>query len=375
MKILHVIDSAGLYGAETMLLHLMTEQLGMGLDPLLVSIGLPTDQEKPLEIEARRRGLQVIPFRMRSGPNWVGAFSILQIAHQKHVDVLHSHGYKGNILFGLVSRAVRRLPMISTLHGWTSVTGLSRMRLYEWLEILSLRLVDRVVVVNETMRQIPRVKTLSSEKLEVIENGIPFEPSETTWEVRPEIQYFSASRFTFLAIGRLSPEKNFGTLLQAMADVAVGNDARLVILGEGEQRLYLEEKVRELGLGNRVLMPGFVAEAKEYLPLFDAFVISSLTEGLPMVLLEAMAAGIPIVATRVGGIPEVLEDGLGGELINAGDRDALKRAMVSIINDAQLTKERAIWAAKRVRERYSSRTMAEKYMRQYLKLTNEPVAK
>lgn len=364
MKILHIIDSGGLYGAETVLLHLMAEQVRMGLQPILASIGAPGISEKPLEVETRQRGFAVIPFRMRSGPNWAGALSILRYARQEQINVLHSHGYKGNILFGLLPKGIRGLPLVSTLHGWTSVSGLSRLRLYEWLETISLRFVDRVVLVNEAMRTHPRLVGLSSKKLTVVENGI--QEKRESGVLQPAIREFCRRRYTIGAIGRLSPEKGFDILLDTLADLlAADNDIQLVILGEGQQRSRLEEKVRKLQLEDRVLLPGFIAEAQNYLPLFNAFVISSLTEGLPMVLLEAMAAGTPIAATSVGGIPQALGEGQGGCLVKAGEVESLKQAMMSIMRDVQTAEKRAAWAARCVREKYSCHAMAEKYRNIY----------
>lgn len=366
MKILHVIDSGGLYGAETMLLHLMTEQLSMGLFPILASIGAPDEKEKPLEMEARQRGLAVVSFRMRSGPNWVGALTILRYARQEKIDVLHSHGYKGNILFGPLPQFIRDLPMVTTLHGWTSLGGFCRMRLYELAECISFHFVDCIVLVNEAMRTSPPLKNLPSEKLAVVENGIPLETNKKGSRLCTKLVEFTRKRFTFLAIGRLSPEKGFDILLEALTLVtATGIDVQLVIFGEGEERSQLEEKIHSLQLENRVLLPGFLAEVKDYLPLFDAFVLPSLTEGLPMVLLEAMAAGIPIVASRVGGIPKALDEGRGGILVSASDSDNLHRAMLSICTDISAARERAVWASRCVRERYNSRTMAKKYSQIY----------
>ena len=139
MKILHIIDSGGLYGAEVMLLNLMGEQVALGLTPILVSIGDPGVAEKPLEAEAKRRGLRVEMFRMRPGPNILGAFEIMRFARGERAELLHSHGYKGNILFGFLPRFVRRMPMVTTLHGWTWSGGMTRMLLYEWLDSQSPR--------------------------------------------------------------------------------------------------------------------------------------------------------------------------------------------------------------------------------------------
>jgi len=149
LKILHIIDSGGLYGAEIMLLHLIDEQKKLGLKPVLLSIGRKGIAEKPIEIEASKREIEVHKFRMRSGPNIVWAIKILLFAQKNAFDLMHSHGYKGNILFGFMPKPVRKLPLISTLHGWTSTTGFSKMRVYLWLDSLSLRFIDAVVLVNK----------------------------------------------------------------------------------------------------------------------------------------------------------------------------------------------------------------------------------
>src|SRR3989337_2476449 len=118
MKVLHIIDSGGLYGAEVMLLNLVQEQLRLGLDPVICSIGEKRFFEKPLESEGLKRGFKIKKFRMRAGPNLLGAYKILRFAHIGKFDLMHTHGYKGNILFGLLLRGLRKIPLVSTLHGW-----------------------------------------------------------------------------------------------------------------------------------------------------------------------------------------------------------------------------------------------------------------
>jgi hypothetical protein len=116
MKILHIIDSGGLYGAEVMLLNLVAEQIKLGLDPTIASIGEKHIGEKPLETEALKRGFKLRKFSMYPGPNYPGALKILRFAHGAGIHILHSHGYKGNILFGLMPRKIRNLPLIATIH-------------------------------------------------------------------------------------------------------------------------------------------------------------------------------------------------------------------------------------------------------------------
>lgn len=368
MKVLHIIDSGGLYGAEVMLLNLMQEQVWMGIEPILASIGDPAVGEKKIEQEAYRLGLRCKTFRFRPGPNVPGAFNILRFAWQEKIDILHSHGYKGNILFGFLPKQVRRMPMISTVHGWTWTGGVSRMLIYERLDALALRRIERVVLVNGAMLSNSRLQGSIRRRLSVIENGITSEEpsSESGIEADPLIRAFCESGTTIGALGRLSREKGFDLLIDAVASLlAEGRDIRLVILGEGDQRPVLEEQVRRLGIGERVLMPGYRPHGQLYLPYFHLFAISSLTEGLPMVLLEAMRAVVPIVATRVGGIPDVLQGGKCGLLMESGSQEALVLGIRDAINNRQEALQRASAARERVLDTYSSRAMAEKYQEIY----------
>jgi glycosyltransferase involved in cell wall biosynthesis len=371
MKILHIIDSGGLYGAEVMLLNLVAEQIKQGLTPLIASIGDHYCGVKPLETEARRRGLQIETFRMRPGPNFAGAFKVLRFARREGVDILHSHGYKPNILFGLMPKGLRRIPMVATLHGWICTGGCDRMRLYECLDRLSLRFIDRVVVVTEAMCAKVKVKNLC-----VVNNGIPINESDTSNKVGdkkcqmdPKLLDFCQGGFTIGAIGRLSPEKGYDILLKAVKEVAETNpEVRLVILGEGDERFALEEQVKRLGLEQRVLMPGYVENARLSLPLFRMFALSSLTEGLPIVILEAMQAGVPIVATKVGGIADVLENGTTGILVDPSDPVAFAEALRKMINEPSLLSRFAENGKKTVHEKYSSSKMTFNYLAVYNQL-------
>ena len=365
MRILHVIDSGGLYGAENMLLTLTAEQLQMGIRPVIASIGLPGELEKPLENEARRRGVEVQAFRMRPGPNLFGALRILRFAKRRDVKLLHAHGYKANILFGLLLSGVRRLPMVSTVHGWTGIGRSGRMRLYEWLDAHSLKCVDRVVLVDSAMAACSHLQLIRDRCL-VVNNGLSGEPDDEPVSLDKRIADFCRDGFTLCAIGRLSAEKGFDLLLDALrAAVDRYPDLRLVIFGEGELRQALEQQVRDLRLQGRVLLVGFLPDARDYLMLCRGFVLSSLREGLPIVILEAMRAGVPIIATRVGGVPEALAEGEAGLLVEAGSSWALGEAIVQLREEGAFGEKRVAAASLRVRNHYSGRAMARHYQEVY----------
>ncbi len=369
MKMLQIIDSGGLYGAEVMLLSLMQELQQIGVDTVLASIGDPGVPEKPVEQEARLRGLRMQQFRFRPGPNLSGAFELLRYARQEGVDLLHSHGYKGNILLGLLPRFLQPSPMVSTLHGWTWTAGFNRMLLYERFDALALRRVDQVVLVNETLKTHPRLQGGIQKRIRVIENGVSCgkEVQSVNRSVLDQtIVDFCSKGITIGAVGRLSPEKGFDLLIDALASlVSRGRDLRLVILGEGALRSALEDQILRLGLQDRVLMPGYRDHGDTYLTQFQIFAMPSLTEGLPMVMLEAMRAGVPIVASAVGGIPRLLDAGKAGRLVPTANLQALEQALEDLLDHPKQALERAELASQRLVEHYSSQAMAKKYLDTY----------
>jgi glycosyltransferase involved in cell wall biosynthesis len=354
-----------MYGAEVMILNLVEEQIRQGLKPIIASIGDYHSGEKALEIEARRRDVHVETFRMRPGPNLIGAWQILKFAKSMGCDVLHSHGYKGNILFGWIPKSIRHLPLMTTVHGWTSTgTAFTKMRMYEWLDSQTLSQMDAVVLVNKEMLAHPKVVGRKNIKLYVVDNGINIEePDSYPCE---ELELQPGNQFNIIAVGRLSLEKGFDVLLNAMGRVVKGGtNVSLVIFGEGRERRKLESLISELGLQGNVKMPGFMENVAKTFPCFDLLVIPSLSEGLPITLLEAMRAKIPVIASKVGGIPDVLEDGTGGLLVEAGDESALTEAIIELAASQFRCDQLAEEAHLIFKQKYSSSQMAATYRHIY----------
>lgn len=368
MKILHIIDSGGLYGAEIMLLNLATEQMRQGHQVVLASIGEHGCGEKALEERAAAAGIVVWPVRMRPGPNWVGAGKIIRFIRRNKIEILHSHGYKGNILFGFIPKRYRVAPMVSTMHGWTSVRGWSKIRLYEWADRLSLRFVDAVVLVSQSMREYAFFRHAVNHKVFVIENGIASEPPVA--EVGDNIlSSFCSNRWILGCVGRLSPEKGQMLLLKAMHRLLnQGIRVKLVCIGDGNDRGILERLARRLGMEEDVLFTGYLSDASHYFSLFDIMVMPSLTEGLPITLLEAMRAELPIVATKVGGVPEMLDQGRCGRLVKPGCEIALFHGIKQMIEDTGYRQECRRNGKIRFRECYSREKMAARYTRLYTDL-------
>lgn len=370
MKILHVIDSEGFYGAETVLVNLVSEQKNQGIEATIVNMRRSNPSDNNLETEARKKRITFAAVPLKAGLDISGAWQIVQFANQNRFDIIHSHGYKPNILLGLMPKAVRKIPMVTTLHGWTSTNTFSKMRLYEQLDLFSLKFMDAVILVTEAMKDHPKLKKKHL-KLQVVNNGIPQSDFDST-ALDKEIKNFCSKSFVLGAIGRLSKEKGFEYLIEALKLLTEqGVEARVIIIGEGPERSFLEEIVNKGNLQQKIWMPGWRSSARNYIPLFSVFVISSLTEGLPITLLEAMQAKVPVIATRVGGIPEVLDKGTAGILVRPGSATALAEGITHIRADRQFAHKLAAYAYQRVTGKYSSNAMASGYLQLYERVEHE----
>ena len=374
MRILHLIHSEGVYGAESILLYLARAQQHRGHEPLIGSIRDPGTAETPFEALARLQRLQVVPIRIppRATPWVVG--SLLRTVCALAPDIVHSHGYKPNILLAPVPRR-RRGAMLATLHGWTNTRRFSRMWLYEHLDRLALRRLDAVVVVARHMLALRALRGVAVSRRRVIENGIP--PLAARLDdlvargaapLPAALLEFTARQPTLIAIGRLSPEKGFTLLLEAFgrARTQTATAHQLLIVGEGPQRELLANRIATLGLSGAVCLGGYVDGADRLLEHAVGFVMSSLTEGMPLVLLEAMQWCVPILATSVGAIPELLDGGRRGRLVPPDDLGTLTEGLQGMMSVGGSAAERGVAAARAaVSQGYTTARMADEYFGVY----------
>jgi len=371
LKVLHLIDSGGLYGAENMLLDLVDEQQRQGLQPLILSAGTPDAGEKPLEAQARRRGLPAEPFRMRAGLNFRKGMEVLRFAQREGFDILHSHGYKFNILLGCIARRKRGLPLLTTVHGYVHARPFSKMHINQMVDRWSLRRLDAVVFVS---RETMRTARLALANAAVIHNGIstrlPPETAVTDAEQQLATRLEAAGK-VLGAFGRLTAEKGFTYLLAAFREFRVQHpDALLVIWGEGYLRGDLESEVRQLHIEDAVVMPGYTANVSFFLGRTDLLLLPSLTEGLPIILLEAMKYRVPVVASAVGSVPEVLDQGRCGMIVPPADTPALLGAITAACADPAQLRAMAERAHERLEMHFSSQVMAAAYLELYWRLVD-----
>ena len=299
MNIAHLIDSGGLYGAEQVLLTLCKQQQQQGLNPLIVSCGLPGEAEKPLEQAARAQSIPVLVWRMKAGINLAGMRQLHAVLVEQKIQLLHSHGYKFNILLALLGRRKAGMPLLSTVHGYVKAKFPHKMWLYELLDRIALGRFDKIILVSDQMRQLNAFSGNSS-RIGVISNGIAAEnsmPSPVQVDGLLEL----------VAVGRLSPEKGFGYLISALAELNRAHPTcRLTLMGAGGLDAQLKLQAEQLGQSGFIRFAGFVSNAQAQFHQYHMVVMPSLTEGIPVTLLEAMRNKTPIMASSVGGIPQVL---------------------------------------------------------------------
>lgn len=280
------------------------------------------------------------------------------------VTVLQSHSYKGHLL-SLLLRLLTGLPWIAFAHGWTDEDR--RIRLYNRLDFRLLRYPDRVVAVAESVRRRLEATGVPSSRITVIPNAVEIDAGERPvddagWRRRLGIP---AGTAVLSVIGRLSPEKGQDVFLEACR-FAAQMDCKFVgvLVGEGAWEKELRAKTTALGLESRVRFAGHCQDVAPVYAASDVIVIPSRSEGLPNVLLEAMASAKPVIATRVGGIPEVVSDGVNGRLVPPEDPVRLADAMAALLSDSQLRGALGERACVDVRS-FSPRARAERILSVY----------
>jgi len=377
IKVLHLIDSGGLYGAEKMLLNLVEEQIKSGLEPLILSTGTPDAGEKPLEVEAKKRGLPVKAVRMKAGINLPAALRVMKFAQAEGFHVLHSHGYKFNILFGMFPRSIRKIPLVTTLHGYVGAPRFSKLKIYQFFESRLLCRFDGIIFVSSAIRKNPLLRKVRVQNEATILNGINTQEvirlarCSGATSIKDIFLDYAEDNIYLGAIGRLSQEKGFEMLTEVFGNLAKRySGIHLVIIGEGGLRSSLEAKIKALGLSRRVKLPGFVNPPYCLISELDGVVMPSFSEGLPMTLLEACVLGKRIVATNVGSIPEVLDDYGYARVISPHNSTDLEEAIETLIVK-KCRIENGVRA--RLNDEFLSSRMAEKYQSFYERVVESQV--
>lgn len=280
--------------------------------------------------------------------------------------VIHTHGYHADVIGALAGRR-QRIPVVATLHGFSGEGW--RLAAYDVAVRWAHRHAARMIAVSAPIAHTLRKRRVRAERIAIIPNAILSGGNQhSRLQARAELGVSdSGTRVGW--IGRLSPEKAPDLFLRALAKLDLPFRSASII-GDGAMRPELEQQAKALGIQDRVSWHGMIAGASRLLPALDVLVLSSRTEGTPMVLLEAMSAGIPIVTTAVGGVPDMLtsDEAL---LVPRDDPDALALAVASALADPSGAALRASRARGRVERDYSVPSWVEKHISLYREVVDE----
>ena len=331
-SVVHVAESTGWAGGERYLLALATEldRKRFRLSVIVPDAGPLVERLHALEVETA-----CVPLNARlASPTAFAA--LVRALRRLRPAIVQSHGARSNVYTRLAARAAGVPVVVSTVHNSLfdyEVAGWRR-AMYVLAERVSSPLADRVVAVSHAIaRDLVERYRIDAARTVVIHNGIDawaFRPARGGAAVRAELGLAHGRRVIVMA-GRMTAQKGWDVLLEAAARLAGGRgDLAWLLVGDGPLRGALTRRAADLGVAARFM--GARTDMADVLDCADVVVLASRSEGLPFTLLEAMALGKPIVATRVGGVPEVLEEGRSGRLVPRDDPAALASAIATVLD-------------------------------------------
>jgi glycosyltransferase involved in cell wall biosynthesis len=293
---------------------------------------------------------------------------------QHHVDILHTHNFKDNVLGILSTLAKKECRRVRTVHGrGEPFTGLAaaKMCLYRGVDhLFTRRWVDRIVAVSVDLES-DLARSYGAQRIICIHNGIDLDKVQATKpssELKHELN-LGEQDFVIGTMGRLVAVKGLDTFLKAARIIRRQKDkVKFLVVGDGPLKETLRSLARQYELEDNVLFLGHRNDGYDILAMIDVLALPSRSEGIPMVLLEALALARPVVASRVGGIPEVIEDRVNGLLVGSGNETELAQACTALIDDYDLAERYGQVGRQRVWEQFSAGSMAQKVAEVYRSL-------
>lgn len=346
INILYLITDSGTGGAENILLSLIK-----GLDKGRYSVNLfSLLGPGPLIAKAKKLGIEAVSLKMKTKFDLISLLKIFFYLRGKRVDILHTHLYHSNII-GYFLKKWKKIPIfLYTSHG-LPIKKNSPLSLCN--NLIMRRANQQIIAVSfDVKRKLINYGKVKPEKITVIHNGTDvgeFLPSE------------GGKGILVGTIATLRPVKGHRYLLYAAALVLKKvPDVKFLIIGQGPLRNSLEELAGKLNIAKNVIFMGYQKDITEILARLTLFVLPSIREPLGICLLEAMAAGLPVVATNVGGIPEVVKEKETGLLVPPKDPEALAQVILTLLEDKEKAKNMGIAGRKRVEQKFTIGTMIRK---------------
>lgn len=357
-SIVHVLSSFGVGGQERVALDLAIGQRARGHTVSAISLAPPPDG--PIADELTAAGIEVTRVPKRGGLDPTLVPRLAHALRQREADIVHTHNPLP-LIYGAPAARLVGAAAIHTKHG-INPGG----RAHRLLRRAAAQLAHAFVAVSDTTAEQARAqRDMPASRLHTIPNGIRLDRYAPDAEARAamRVELGLGDAWVVGTVGRLDQYKNQALLVRAMAPL-LSSDLRLVIVGDGDHRAEVEAAVAALPEPRWVVMTGRRMDVPRIVHAFDVFALSSKTEGLPLVVPEAMSAGLPIVATAVGGLPSVIDDGLTGLLVPV-DEAALRGALRTLASDRERARTMGAKAREVALARYSHDRMVDAYLALY----------
>lgn len=364
-NVLHIRSSGEFLGAENVVLQLSNFSEEFGYKSHVLVIQDHRDEFPLLAEYAQEQNIDctVIVTSKRIDLSCV---STLKSLIQKHeIDVIHTHGYKEDLYAFL---AFSGKPVIATNHLWKKTNA--TLKLYAFIDSLVLTRFKKIIAVSKAiLDEMKSISYLKNHDIELVSNGIDYEKfSDNKQILRTELN-IENDTVLLLTVSSLTPEKGHRFLLDALADKSISEkNWHLAITGGGRELDSLKQQVKNLGLSSKVSFIGYRKDIPDLLSSSDLYLLPSLDEGLPMALLEAMAAGKAAIATNVGDVAKVIKNDSVGKLIEAGDSIALAKALYFALENKEWRTLAGNNARELIKSEFSSRSMTSQYCKHYNEL-------
>ena len=359
--VLQLRSSAGMYGADRVVLSLDQALRSNGGRSALLCLHNYLLDRQPLHEAAIAAGCDavLVPCRGRIDMRTVDAL-VTQI-DTRDAGVLHVHDYKSAFYAWLAARRRPGVKLVATLHGW--VESSRALRLYTTLELALLRRFDALAVVSRPQVERLLRAGIPRSRIHQVDNGIEMPAPVDANPVPRHMPGLEEAGPVFAAVARLSPEKNLAQLVSAFAAASAEHPrARLLVVGDGPDGDALRALADASGATERIVFTGRRDDVGDIYRTVDALVLPSLSEGMPLVVLEAMSHGLPVIASAVGEVPRLLAGTTHGVLLRPGDVNHLEAALRQVIARAPGHDARAV---ETVRAHYSTTAMAMHYLDLY----------
>lgn len=299
---------------------------------------------------------------------------LLNICKQENVAIWHGHDYKSNFI-GLFLSRFHPMKLVTTVHGWVKFT--KKTPLYYWVDKQCLKRYERIICVSDDLYDTCLKSGVDAGRCQIIHNAIDstsFRRTLSTAEAR-KLAGLPASGLLVGAVGRLSDEKGFDSLIRSISRLATtDNEIHLAIAGEGDARAQLQQLIASQPHPQQFHLLGHREDIRTLFQAMDVFALSSLREGLPNVLLEAMALKVPVIATRIAGIPTLVHHEQNGLLIEPGDDDSLTSALQTMIDSPELRNLYAEAGRRTIEQSFSFEQRMQKMASVYASLLEDPLA-